>query len=326
MIVTRTPLRISFCGGGTDLPSYFLENGGCVVSTSIDKYIYISMNDSFHKGRNILKYSEIEDTYNINHIKHPIIRESMRRYGVSGIELNSTSDIPAGTGMGSSSSFTVGMINGLRAYRGLGSTKGDLAEGACDLEINVLKEDIGYQDQYAAAYGGLNYIEFRKDGTVSVEPIGLTPEQKRSMSDNLMLFYLGGTRSASKVLKSYSGNTTSLKSKKDALVNLARRLRDELNKGDISYLGKNLYEGWNIKKSMSSSISSEEIDEAYQLALDNGAVGGKLLGAGGNGFLLVYVEERERDAVRGAMRGYSEMPFDFESEGSKVIYNDKGQV
>ncbi len=323
MIVTRTPLRISFCGGGTDLPSYFLENGGCVLSTTIDKYIYISINDSFDRSRNILKYSEIEHVSSVNHIKHPIIREAMKMYGVSGIELNSTSDIPAGTGMGSSSSFTVGMFNSLRAYRGLESTRRGLAEEACHLEIDVLKDDVGYQDQFAAAFGGMNFIRFNTDGSVDVEPVDLSPELSRTMSDNLMLFYLGGTRSASKIIQSYSNNTASLGQKKKRLCELTVKLKEELDKGNIGYLGKNLYEGWNIKKSLSSSVSTGAIDEAYQTALDNGAVGGKLLGAGGNGFLLVYAEPSEQQAVRAAMSRYKELPFSFDGSGSTVVYNDR---
>ncbi len=322
MIITRTPLRISFCGGGTDLPSYFKENGGCVISTTINKYIYISINDSFDKKRNILKYSDIEDNYNVNHIKHPIIRETMRRYDVSGIELNSTSDIPSGTGMGSSSSFTVGIINGLRAYNNLASTKACLAEEACNLEINILKEDIGYQDQYAAAYGDLNYIEFKKTGETIVEPLPIEKEMKKKMSDNLLLFYLGGTRNASKIIHSYSNNTSSLLQKKEKLCELTLKLKDELKKGNVEYLGKNLYEGWKIKKSFSQSVSNEEIDEAYETALDNGAVGGKLLGAGGSGFLLIYANPSEHKAIKTAMSRYPETSFDFESEGSSIIYND----
>ncbi len=322
MIVTRTPFRISFCGGGTDLPSYFRENGGCVLSTSIDKYVYISLNPSFDPSRTVLKYSKVEDVRDLGTINHPIFRETLRKYSVSGVEINSTSDIPSGTGMGSSSSFTVGLLNAVRTYKGMASTKEDLASEACDMEINVLKGNIGYQDQYAAAYGGLNFIEFNRDGTTTVSPIGLSAEEKRRMSDSLMLFYLGGTRDAAKVISSYSSNAGSNSDKKQKLKDLAVRLRDRLNAGDVDALGKILDEGWKVKKSLSSSVSSGVIDEAYGAAVENGAVGGKLLGAGGNGFLLVYAGERERESVRSALKAYPEMRFNFDDSGTKVVFDD----
>lgn len=322
MIVTKTPFRISFCGGGTDIPSHYRNNGGCVVSTSIDKYTYITLARSFYSDSTTLKYSSVETVKDIGDIKHPIFREVLQKYDLNGLEINSTSNIPAGTGLGSSSTFSVGLINAVRTFKGLEVTKDIIADEACDVEINRLGEPIGKQDQYAAAFGGLNFIKFNKDDSVDVEPIKLTAEEKQEMSDNLLMFYLGGTRSASKILEKYSGSTKSLDDKKNDLTKLAIRLRDNLNDGDIQYLGKSLDEGWKIKKSLSEGISNNTIDEVYDTAISNGAVGGKLLGAGGNGFMLFYVEKKDQSSVRSALSDYREMIFNFDQNGSQVIYND----
>ena len=221
MIITRTPFRISFCGGGTDMPNHYRANGGCVVSTSIDKYVYITYARSFHRNLAILKYSMVETTDDLDFVKHPIFREVLQKYKVMGAEINSTSNIPAGTGLGSSSTFSVGLINAVRTMKRLPVTKQILAKEACEIEIDRLEGPIGKQDQYAAAYGGLNFIRFNKDDTVDVEPISLTPEDKKRMSDNLMMFYLGGTRNASRILKQYNGDTPEITSKKNELSKMA---------------------------------------------------------------------------------------------------------
>ncbi len=320
MIVTRTPFRVSFCGGGTDIPQHYRENGGCVVSTSINKYVYITLTKSFHPST-ILKYSTVENVNSANEIKHPIFRELLVKYDTKGVEINSTSHIPAGTGLGSSSAFTVGLANAVRTYNHQIVSKRILAEEACDIEINRLKAPIGKQDQYASAYGGLNFIRFNKDDTVDVEPIDLYPSEKAKMFDNLLMFYLGGTRSASKVLEGY--NSSSSTDNKIALSKLAERLKYDLSKGNISSMGKILDEGWKVKRSITKGITNPEIDDIYDKAIDNGAAGGKLLGAGGNGFMLFYVEEDNQDAVRNALSGYRELRFSFDDEGSKVVYNDE---
>ena len=322
MIITRTPFRISFCGGGTDMPNHYRANGGCVVSTSIDKYVYITYARSFHRNLAILKYSTVETTDDLDFVKHPIFREVLQKYKVMGAEINSTSNIPAGTGLGSSSTFSVGLINAVRTMKRLPVTKQILAKEACEIEIDRLGGPIGKQDQYAAAYGGLNFIRFNKDDTVDVEPISLTPEDKKRMSDNLMMFYLGGTRNASRILKQYNGDTPEITSKKNELSKMAEKLRDELNNGNIDYLGKSLDEGWKIKKTYSKDVSNSTIDEIYDVAINNGASGGKLLGAGGNGFMLFYVEKDNQNSVRKALSNYREMIFDFDETGSKVIFND----
>ena len=322
MIITRTPFRVSFCGGGTDMPNHYRENGGCVISTTIDKYVYITLAKSFHRNLDILKYSTVETVDDLDFIKHPIFREVLQKYDVIGAEINSTSNIPSGTGLGSSSTFTVGLVNAVRTMKKLPIEKRILAEEACDIEINRLEGPIGKQDQYAAAYGGLNFIRFNKDDTVDVEPIDLTPEEKKKMSDNLMMFYLGGTRNASKVLKKYNDNTQDLASKKNELSNLTMKLKDELNSGNIDYLGKVLDEGWRIKKTLSKGVSNGIIDDAYETAMNNGATGGKLLGAGGNGFLLFYVEKENQNSVRSALSNLREMDFNFDETGSRVVFND----
>lgn len=318
MIVTRTPFRVSFCGGGTDIPSFYRENGGCVVSTSIDKYVYIALTKSFHPNI-ILKYSVVEKIDSPVKINHPIFRELLSKYNTAGVEINSTSNIPAGTGLGSSSAFTVGVANAVRTYNRQIVSKRVLAEEACDIEINRLKSPIGKQDQYASAYGGLNFIRFNRDDTVDVEPIDLYPTEKVKMFNNLMMFYVGGTRNASKVIEGYSNSSKPL----IALTKLAEELKYDLSRGKISSLGRILDEGWKIKRSISEGITSPEIDKIYELALDNGAVGGKLLGAGSKGFMLFYVEEDSRSAVREALSDYRELTFTFDEDGSKVVYNDE---
>ena len=323
MIITRTPFRISFCGGGTDLPDFYRQNGGCVVSTSIKKYIYITVAKSFHTKLTTLKYSTVEVVDDIDFIKHPIFREVLQMYGCEGLEINSTSNIPSGTGLGSSSTFSVGLIGAIRSLKQLEISKKILAEEACDVEINKLGEPIGKQDQYAAAFGDLNFIRFNKDDTVDIEPIDLSLDEKRKMSDNLMMFYLGGTRSASKILKEYKNNTMSNVGIKKKLSEMAIRLKDNLNNGDIESLGRMLDEGWKVKKSLASGVSNPTIDEVYDRAISNGALGGKLLGAGGNGFMLFYVEKENQQAVREALSDYREFPFEFDNTGFKVVYNDE---
>ena len=323
MIITRTPFRISFCGGGTDLPDFYRENGGCVVSTTIDKYIYITVARSFHRNLTILKYSTVETVDDLDFIKHPIFKEVLQTYCGNGLEINSTSNIPSGTGLGSSSTFSVGLVGAVRTLKGETVTKQILAEEACDIEINRLGEPIGKQDQYAAAFGDINFIRFNKDDTVDVEPIALTPDEKKTMSDNLMMFYLGGTRSASNILRKYKSNTSSNVEMKRMLSDMAVRLKDNLNNGDIESLGKMLDEGWKVKKSLASGVSNQTIDEVYDTAISNGAVGGKLLGAGGNGFMLFYVDKENQQAVRDSLSNYRELPFNFDDKGFQVVYNDE---
>lgn len=324
MIVTRTPLRISFCGGGSDLPSFYEKYGGHVISTTIDKFIYLTLERSFHFDTTSLKYSTVEKVQDLDSIKHPIFRECLKMYDVRGVEINSTADIPSGTGMGSSSSFTVGVVNLLMAHLGKEATKEFLASKACEVEMDILKEPIGKQDQYAAAYGGLNHYEFHKDGRVTVEAIDLSAEEKALLNDRLMLFYIGGQRSASDILKEQNKSTEKRDTDQQKMCSLALGLKDDLNSGNIDSIGHFLNEGWKLKRGLADGISNNKIDDIYDLALSNGAVGGKLLGAGGAGFMLFYVNEKDRPSLKDALSDCREIPFSMENSGSQIVFNDEG--
>ena len=323
MIVTRTPLRISFCGGGSDLPSFYEKYGGHVVSTTVDKYVYLTLERSFHIDTTSLKYSTVEKVKDLEKVRHPIFRECLKMYDVKGVEVNSTADIPSGTGMGSSSSFTVGMINLLRAYKGRTSDKELLAKEACEMEMDILNEPIGKQDQYAAAYGGLNYYLFRKDGSVKVEPLALSEDVKSSLCRRLALFYIGGERSSGDILKEQSKSNEKRDADQNKMCSLAIKLKDDLLSGNIDSLGKLLDEGWKLKRGLTEGISNSKIDDIYDLGMANGAVGGKLLGAGGAGFMLFYADEKDRPGLRAALQGCREIPFTMENAGSMVVFNDQ---
>lgn len=320
MIITRTPFRVSFCGGGSDIPQFYEKNGGCVLSTGINKYMYITIHKSFDDSI-MLKYSETEIVEKASDIKHLYYRQMLTDLGISGVELVSTADIPAGTGLGSSSSFTVGVLHASYAYLGKYVSKERLAREACETEIDKLKQPIGKQDQYAAAYGGLNFFKFNKNGSVSVEPLILGKNQYLELEDKLMMFYIGNVRSASAILreqiKEISNEAKEDNQKK--MCELAYELRDELLLGNLDSMGRILHENWILKKSLANGISSEAIDNYYQKAMDNGALGGKLLGAGGGGFLLMYVPKEKQAAVRKAMC-LPEIKFGFDHQGSTVVY------
>lgn len=320
MIITRTPFRVSFAGGGSDLKEFYSKNGyGAVVSTAINRYMYVIIHPYFH-DKIRLKYSKTEDVENIDDIKHPIIRECLRKVRIKkGIEIASFADVPAGTGLGSSSSFTVGLLNALYAYKGKIVSKERLAAEACEIEIEILKEPIGKQDQYAAACGNINYIRFNKDGTVDVSPILLTEPAKKKLEDSLCLYYTGGKRRAGDILNEQKKNL----SDKDKFQNLekmvefAEELREALHEGNINAVGDILHKGWIYKKELASGISNEEIDNLYDKAMKYGAAGGKLLGAGGTGFLLIYSEDHK---ALGKHFGCKALPFSIDREGTKVIF------
>ncbi len=326
MIVTRTPLRVSFCGGGSDIPSFYTKHGGCVVSTAIDKYVYLAIHKSFYPDKYILKYSDIERVESPDMINHPIFRECIKDYGLGPVEITSMADVPAGTGLGSSSSFSVGLLHAIRAFVGMESDKELLASEACRLEIEKLGEPIGKQDQYAAAYGGLRYYRFEKDGRVTVEPVNVTKDGLRELESSLMMFYTGKTRKASSILTEQSKNITS-GSAEEYQLKLCRMtddLKKSLEDGDFNRFGKILDESWEIKKKLASGISSAFIDQCFETAKENGATGGKLLGAGGGGFILLYVPDDARAQVRDVMSAKcKEMEFGFDREGSVQIYNDR---
>lgn len=325
MIISKTPLRISFCGGGSDIASFYRKHGGCVLSTSIDKFIYISSVRSFNQDVTLLKYSVVEETRDISDIRHPVFRAMLGEFGMGGYEINSTSDIPAGTGLGSSSTFTVGLSNLLRTRRGETPDKETLASDACRIEIDVLGEPIGKQDQYAAAYGGLNFIEFNPDDTVTVSPVRMPDGSKEKLNRRLMMLYLGGTRSASEILRKQSSNISSGSAEENQMrmCDLARDLRVELEDGRLDSMGEILDKGWGLKRTLSSGITNPMIDEVYETVMSHGAVGGKLLGAGGNGFMLFYADESAQEEIRRNVPGRW-MPFRFDDSGSTIIYNDEG--
>ena len=321
MIITRTPFRVSFAGGGSDIASFYEKHGGCVLSTAINKYMYISVHPSFDRQQTVLKYSKTETVSDINEIEHHYFKQVLSNLDIKGVELVSTADIPAGTGLGSSSSFTVGLLHTLYCYKGKYVSKERLAVEACDVEIEQLKNPIGKQDQYAAAYGGLNFIEFRKDGGVIVEPVIMSSQSLRKLESNLMMFYTGQLHSASEILKEQKQNikfgdkeTNQLK-----MCELARELREELQNDNIDAMGEILHQNWLLKKTLASGISNPAIDEAYEKAISAGATGGKLLGAGGGGFLLFYVPEDRQQDVKTAI-GLPQMPVAFDRQGSAVIY------
>lgn len=319
MIVTRTPFRISFCGGGSDLPSYYRKNGGCVISTTINKYMYIVLHKSFLPNQTVLKYSETETVDDVNKIKHQIFRECLKQEDVQGVEIASIADIPQGTGLGSSSSFTVGLLNNLKCYKREYSTKYELAEAACHMEIDVCGAPIGKQDQYAAAYGGLNFYQFNRDDSVSVEPVLLPSDKYDDLENNLIMIYVGGEHSASSILKEQGRNLSNQRDKEAGqkkIVELTYELKKQLELGNIDALGEILDENWKIKRTLANGISNPGFDELYELATKNGALGGKILGAGGSGFFLFYVPWGEQDRFRKALAKYTEMVFKFDHQGT----------
>jgi D-glycero-alpha-D-manno-heptose-7-phosphate kinase len=320
MIITRTPFRVSFAGGGSDLKEFYSKNGyGAVVSAAINRYMYIAIHPYFH-DKIRLKYSRTEDVENIDDIKHPIIRECLRKVRIEkGIEIASFADVPAGTGLGSSSSFTVGILNALYAYKGKIVSKERLAAEACEIEIEILKEPIGKQDQYAAACGNINYIRFNKDETVDVSPILLTEPTKKKLEDSLCLYYTGGKRRAGDILNEQKKNLSDKDKFQnlEKMVELAEELRGVLQEENINAVGDILHKGWIYKKELASGISNEEIDNLYDKAMKCGAAGGKLLGAGGTGFLLIYSEDHK---ALGKHFGCKALPFSIDREGAKVIF------
>ena len=324
MIISKTPFRMSFVGGGSDLRSFYKDIPGGVISASIDKYIYLSIHKYFHPDRSLLKYSKTEEVNSIDQIEHNIIREVFRFYNIKNVDFNSTADIPSGTGMGSSSAFTVGLINLCSHYNGKILPNYEIAKLACEIEIEILKEPIGKQDQYGCAIGGLKYIRFNPDETVEVNPIFLSNDKLLQLQNNLLLFYTNSVRSASSILSEQNKNTQRNKSVKDNLKSMSKmssQLFLELNKGNIDLVGTYLNEAWQRKKRMTSLISNPEIDHIYDIAIKNGAMGGKLLGAGGGGFFLFYVPLQNQEKLRKSLKSYIELPFNFDFDGTKIIYN-----
>ncbi len=324
MIISRSPLRITFGGGGTDLRSYYEQHGGFLIAGAIDKYVYITLHRVFPPGY-IIKYSQMERTENIEEIKHPIIRESLRLlgFGKEYLEITSMADIPAGTGLGSSSSFTTALLKGLHTYRRNLVHPQELAEQACRVEIDILREPIGKQDQYISAYGGITCFEFEKDGSVKAYPLNIAKETLYDLEDNLLLFFTGYSRSASSILKEQDDKSKVADSGMVDNLHFVKKLGFEskaaLEQGDLPRFAALMNEHWEYKKKRSRSMSNGQINDWYEHAIKNGALGGKLIGAGGGGFLMFYARDtaRLRHALMGT--GLEEVRFRFDFEGTKVI-------
>jgi D-glycero-alpha-D-manno-heptose-7-phosphate kinase len=324
MIISRTPLRVSFVGGGSDIPSFYQQHGGAVLSMSIQKYVYLSMHAYFAGQGSLLKYSEIENPRSTNEIRHRIIRQVFHDLDIGGVDFNSSADVPAGTGMGSSSAFTVGLLNLCFAYQGRYVSRTRLAELACEIELDKLAEPIGKQDQYGCALGGVNLIEFLPDGQVTHERVPLTSEQQRTIEDNLIMFYLGGTRSASALLIEQAKTIAADAAARDNLKQMvaqARTLRRDLCE-DVDVLGPYLHEAWVRKQRLNASISNHLVHHAYERARQAGATGGKLLGAGGSGFLLLYAPGGAQAEVAEALYEYRAHDVRIDAAGSTIIYSD----
>ncbi len=324
MIISRTPLRISFVGGGSDLPAFFSHEPGAVVATAIDKYIYINVNKKFdHRIRASYSVTEIVDR--VDELQHELIREAMTLVGIEGgVEITSISDIPSsGTGLGSSSTYSVGLLNALYAHTGRYAGAERLASEACMIEIERCGKPIGKQDQYIAGYGGLQYIQFNPDGGVFVDPIICTGGTRTKLQERLLMLYTGLTRSADGVLAEQRENTESDDERRKALRAMtaqARDLREELCRDNIDSFGEILHTGWQMKMSLASGISNARINEWYERARSHGAIGGKILGAGGGGFLLLYAHPERHGEILAALPELRHVPFRFEPQGSKIIY------
>jgi D-glycero-alpha-D-manno-heptose-7-phosphate kinase len=324
MIITRSPLRISLGGGGTDLPSYYREHSGFVISAAIDKYVYITLHDTFEQ-QFIIKYSKTELVQSVDEIKHPIVREALKMVPVSAphLEVVSMSDIPAGTGLGSSGSFTVALLRALHAHNKDSVPRQQLAEDACRIEIDILGEPIGKQDQYIASFGGITSFLFHPDGRVAVQPIQLAPETLYNLEDNLLLFFTGFTRSASAILSEQDSRTRSGDAAMIEHLHQIKRFGYEskaaLEAGDLRRFAAIMHQHWELKKQRSQSMSNAGIDRYYELARAHGALGGKLIGAGGGGFLMFYTEDKTR--LRRVMReaGLREVRMRFDFEGASLV-------
>jgi D-glycero-alpha-D-manno-heptose-7-phosphate kinase len=326
MIITRTPLRISIGGGGTDLPSYYSREGGFVISAAINQYMYITLHRTFQKNF-IIKYSQMETVEAVEQIQHPIIREAFRLHRMEPyLEAVSMADIPAGTGLGSSGSFNVGLLKAIYAMKREHVPTQALAEEACHIEIDLLKEPIGKQDQYIAAFGGLICMTFNKDGKVDVSPLRLSAEALHELEDNLLMFFTGYSRNAGSVLADQK-----IKTEKDDgqmiqnlnfIKDLGVSIKTALEAGNVETFGRLMHEHWLHKKRRSSGISNEKINGWYDTAIANGALGGKLIGAGGGGFLLFYAKDRKALRRAMAVEGLQEVRFAFDFEGSKVMVSE----
>jgi len=324
MIITKTPYRISFFGGGTDHPIWFKENGGKVLATTFDKYCYISIRNlpQFFDHKFRIVYSSIESVKTVNQIKHPSVRETLNYFNINkGLEIHHDGDLPARSGLGSSSSFTVGLINALNALEGVQNSKLDLANSAIHVEQNLINECVGSQDQISAAYGGMNEIIFNRDESFLVNPAILSQDRKNELNDHLMLFYSGISRFSSDISKSQVSNIKNCTPQMQDLFDMVDEGSSILKNPNISLdeFGKLLHESWQVKRSLSDKVSNSLINEIYEVARSSGALGGKVLGAGGGGFILLFVKPKDQEVVKVKLKNLVHVPFKFENTGSKVV-------
>jgi D-glycero-alpha-D-manno-heptose-7-phosphate kinase len=321
MIIVQTPLRISLFGGGTDFAAYYRAEGGCVLSTAIDKYIFLTIKPRFDDKIRV-GYTRTEIVDQVDEVQHELIREALRKTRVrAGVEITTMGDIPAGSGLSSSSAVTVGALHAMYAYQNEIVPAERLAQEACEVEIKILGKPIGKQDQYIATYGGFRFIEFHPDESVSCESVSLEPRILQRLNENLLLFYTGVNRQAETILAEQEQNIGHHLEILHAMKQLAFQARDMLCAGDIDAVGYLLDESWQLKKQLASQISNPEIERVYQTALEAGALGGKIAGAGGGGFLLLYCPPGQHESVRTALGQLKELPFRFEPDGTKVIFN-----
>jgi len=321
MIVVQTPLRISFIGGGTDFDDFYVTNGGAVLSTAIDKCTFVVVKERFD-DMIYVNYSKKEIVDRVDDLEHALVREAMRMTGVDkGVEITTLADVPSeGTGLGSSSSITVGLLQALYTYQGQSVTAEDLARQACQIELDILGKPVGRQDQYICAYGNLRFITFGSSG-VQMEKIELAKQAKRRLNESLLLFYTGIPRQASQILNEQKANINNHLTELRDMAQLALDAKEAITNEAFDEFGQLLHHGWELKKQLSSNVTNTEIDDIYQTARKAQAIGGKITGAGGGGFLLLYCPPERRYDVRSSLRGLRELPFLFEEDGSKVILN-----
>ena len=322
MIISQTPLRISLAGGGTDFKDYYKVDNGFVVSTAIDKYVFVIIKERFD-DLTYVNYTKKEIVTEVESIQHEIVRETLKKTGLkSGFEITMLADVPSeGSGLGSSSSLTVGLLNAMYSYQGNQVTADQLACEACEIEIDILRKPIGKQDQYIAAYGGLRFITFNKNNSVDTSTVNFPNNLKKKLGANLLLFYTNITRKSSTILQEQKELIASKLEYHNKIKSLAIETRNLLESGEIDQIGSILSKNWDLKKNLSSNISNSEIDAMYKTAIDGGAEGGKIAGAGGGGFLLVYCKRENHDKLRESMKNYREISFMLEPHGSKIIFN-----
>jgi D-glycero-alpha-D-manno-heptose-7-phosphate kinase len=322
LIIVQTPLRISFFGGGTDFPTFFMEEGGCVLSSAIDKYIFVTVKERFDKKLRI-GYTQTEMVDSVDQIQHELIREALNVTGIrQSIEVTTMADIPSeGSGLGSSSTVTVGTLNALYAYSGEIVSAERLAKEACDIEIGKLKKPIGIQDQYIAAYGNLRFFEFLPDGQVKVEKLNIDDDFRRALNDCFLLFFTGVSRRADTILEEQKNNIKDRMSVLREIKQMAYEARQDLEDGNFDAFGSLMHQAWESKKRLAGQISNGALNDIYESARRAGAMGGKIAGAGGGGFILLYAPYEKHQAVRRALCGLQELPFRLEPDGTKTIFN-----